>query len=89
MNDKITTIGAIRLRDVLVGKNTNAKPVNKKSSDGFVIIPKNDIGYIYLKCSQCENGFGVDNSFMDMVGEANFRYVCPYCHLEGSIKEQS
>jgi len=53
----------------------------------FKINSKDKTGFISLNCGECSGIFGVKSQFMDMVGEANFRYVCPYCQSIGTVKD--
>ncbi|TRZ79412.1 hypothetical protein D4R86_05975 [bacterium] len=87
MEKKITVEGSMRLTNIIVGKKRpKHKPVNKPFKRIKFEISSQDNVFISFKCGGCSNTFGVTKEFTDMVGEVNFRYSCPYCRSEGSVK---
>ena len=44
-------------------------------------------GLATFKCPDCDWSFGLSNRYLEMVGEANVHFNCPYCGKEHGIKK--
>jgi len=81
MENGITVEGAIRLKNIIVGrKKPKRKPIKRIKFEAI----SQENKYVSFKCGGCSNVFGVTKEFTDMVGDVNFLYSCPYCRSEGS-----
>ena len=78
---KITTEGVIKLQHIMVAKGKEILVRGK-----FKIIPDNKTNFTFLECEGCNNVFGVNSEFIQDMADLNYRYHCPYCNYEGSMK---